>query len=161
MAAPVGADLAEPYVEPSHTDAARECRPRPLPDRVTARFEDVAAVRPLRRSRGAHHFSDRYRAATTGRHVCFESRPERDRLALTDFDPGVAGSASQPFRPHLHDGERERRHTPDYFIRRTDGSAVVVDVRTDERIRRPHFGDSRMRSSVRRPMLLIAGLLST
>ncbi|MEV0926979.1 TnsA-like heteromeric transposase endonuclease subunit [Streptomyces spongiicola] len=101
---------------------------------MTARFEDVAAVRPLRRSRGEHHFSDRYRAATTGRHAGFESRPERDRLALTDFDPGVVGIASQPFWLHWHDGERERRHAPDYFVRRVDGSAVVVDVRADERV---------------------------
>ncbi|MFB6848711.1 TnsA-like heteromeric transposase endonuclease subunit [Streptomyces sp. NPDC056373] len=51
-----------------------------------------------------------------------------------DFDPGVVGIASQPFWLHWHDGERERRHAPDYFVRRADGSAVVVDVRADDRI---------------------------
>ncbi|MFI8520045.1 TnsA-like heteromeric transposase endonuclease subunit [Streptomyces sp. NPDC085481] len=44
------------------------------------------------------------------------------------------GIASQPFWLHWHDGERERRHAPDYFVRRADGSAGVVDVRADERI---------------------------
>ncbi|MEW2115551.1 TnsA-like heteromeric transposase endonuclease subunit [Streptomyces sp. NPDC005474] len=94
----------------------------------------MPAVRPFRWSRGERHFSGWYWAATTGRHVGFESWLERDRLLLMDFDPEVVGIASQPFWLHWHDGERERRHAPDYFVRRTDGSAVVVDVRADERI---------------------------
>jgi hypothetical protein len=94
----------------------------------------MAAVRPFRWSRGERHFPGWYWAATTGRHVGFESWLERDRLLLMDFDPEVVGIASQPFWLHWHDGERERRHAPDYFVRRTDGSAVVVDVRADERI---------------------------
>lgn len=49
-----------------------------------------------------------------------------------DFDPAVVGIASQPFWLHWHDGERERRHAPDFFVRRVDGSAVVVDVRADD-----------------------------
>ncbi|MGW0547519.1 TnsA-like heteromeric transposase endonuclease subunit [Streptomyces altiplanensis] len=134
MAVPVGVDLAEPYVELSYVDAVRERRRRPLLDCVTARFEDVAAVRPFSWSRGERHFPGWYWAATTGRHVGFESWLERDRLLLMDFDPEVVGIASQPFWLHWHDGERERRHAPDYFVRRTDGSAVVVDVRADERI---------------------------
>ncbi|WP_349307782.1 TnsA-like heteromeric transposase endonuclease subunit [Streptomyces sp. HNM0645] len=52
-----------------------------------------------------------------------------------DFDPEVAGIASQPFWLHWHDGERERRHAPDCFVRRADGSAAVVDVRADERVK--------------------------
>ncbi|MFE7753090.1 TnsA-like heteromeric transposase endonuclease subunit [Streptomyces sp. NPDC057428] len=94
----------------------------------------MAAVRPFRWSRGDRHFSGWYWAATTGRHVGFESWLERDRLSLTHFDPEVTGIASQPFWLHRHDGERERRHAPDCFVRRTDGSATVVDVRADERI---------------------------
>ncbi|MDX3240596.1 TnsA-like heteromeric transposase endonuclease subunit [Streptomyces sp. ME18-1-4] len=134
MAVPVGVDLTEPYVELSYVDAGRECRRRPLLDCVTARFEDVAAVRPFRWSRGERHFPGWYWAATTGRHVGFESWLERDRLVLMDFDPGVVGIASQPFWLHWHDGDRERRHAPDYLVRRADGSAVVVDVRADERV---------------------------
>lgn len=94
----------------------------------------MAAVRPFRWSRGERHFSGWYWAATTGRHVGFESWLERDRLVLMDFDPGMVGIASQPFWLHWHDGERERRHAPDYLVRRADGSAVVVDVRADERV---------------------------
>ncbi|MDQ0934382.1 hypothetical protein QFZ49_004322 [Streptomyces turgidiscabies] len=127
-------DLAEAYVELSYVDAVRERRRRPLLDCVTARFKDVAPVRPFRWSRGERHFPGWYRAATTGQHVGFESWLERDRLLLMDFDPQVVGVASQPFWVHWHDGERERRHAPDYFVRRVDGSAVVVDVRADGRI---------------------------
>lgn len=115
-------------------DAARgRCR-RPLRDCVTGRFEDVAPVRTFGWSRGGRHFPGWYWAATTGRHVGFESWLERDRLLLMDFDPSVVGIGSQPFWLHWHDGKRERRHAPDYFVRRADGSAVVVDVRAEERI---------------------------
>ncbi len=91
-------------------------------------------MRPFRWSRGERHFAGWFWAATVGRHVGFESWLERDRLILMDFDPEVVGIASQPFWLHWHDGERERRHAPDYFVRRADGSAMVVDVRADERI---------------------------
>ncbi|RSS89172.1 TnsA-like heteromeric transposase endonuclease subunit [Streptomyces sp. WAC05292] len=134
MAVPAGVDLAGPYVELSYVDAVHQRQRRPLLDCVTARFEDAAPVRPFRWSRGERHFAGWYWAATTGQHVGFESWLERDRLVLMDFDPQVAGIASQPFWLHWHDGARERRHAPDYFVRRVDGSAVVVDVRANERI---------------------------
>ncbi|MFD7163652.1 TnsA-like heteromeric transposase endonuclease subunit [Streptomyces violascens] len=134
MAVPAGVDPSETYVELSYVDAVLERRRRPLLDCVTARFEDVAPVRPFRWSRGERHFPGWYWASTTGQHVGFESWLERDRLILLDFDPQVVGIASQPFWLHWHDGERERRHAPDYFVRRADGSAVVVDVRADSRI---------------------------
>jgi len=44
------------------------------------------------------------------------------------------GIASQPFWLYW-DGERSRRrHAPDYFARRVDGTGVVIDVRADDRI---------------------------
>ncbi|MBT2491390.1 TnsA-like heteromeric transposase endonuclease subunit [Streptomyces sp. ISL-96] len=134
MAVPAVVDLAEPYVELSYVDAVRERQRRPLLDCVTTRFEDAAPVRPFRWSRGERHFAGWYWSATSSQHVGFESWLERDRLLLMDFDPEVVGISSQPFWLHWHDGERERRHAPDYFVRRADGSAVVVDVRADERI---------------------------
>ncbi|MFF4733960.1 TnsA-like heteromeric transposase endonuclease subunit [Streptomyces mirabilis] len=134
MAVSAGVGLTGPYVELSYVDAVRERRRRPLLDCVTARFEDVAPVRPFRWSRGERHFAGWYWSATTRQHVGFESWLERDRLLLMDFDPQVAGIASQPFWLHWHDGERERRHAPDYFVRRADGPVVVIDIRADERI---------------------------
>src|SRR6266851_3630069 len=54
---------------------------------------------------------------------------------LMDFDPGIAGIASQPFWLHWQDEDgRSRRHAPDFFARRSDGGGLVVDVRPDERI---------------------------
>jgi hypothetical protein len=115
-------------------DAVGERQRRALRSCPTERFEDVLPVRQFRWSRGDRHFSGWYWAATLGQHVGYESWLERDRLVLMDFDLQVMGMAAQPFWLHWHDGRRERRHAPDYFVRRTDGSALVVDVRDDARI---------------------------
>lgn len=123
-----------PYVEVSCRQGVGARRRRPLLDCVTVRFEDVRPVRPFRWPKGGCHFPGWYWAATTGQHVGFESWLERDRLVLMDFDPAVVGIASQPFWLHWHDGTRARRHAPDFFVRRADGSAVVVDVRADDQI---------------------------
>jgi hypothetical protein len=48
---------------------------------------------------------------------------------LLDYDPDVTAISSQPFVLHWHDGIRDRRHT------QADGSALVVDVRADDRIK--------------------------
>jgi hypothetical protein len=54
---------------------------------------------------------------------------------LLDFDPEVTAIAAQPFWLHWRDGSgRSRRHAPDLFTRMADGSAVVIDVRPDDRI---------------------------
>ncbi|WP_406448839.1 TnsA-like heteromeric transposase endonuclease subunit [Streptomyces sp. NBC_01622] len=124
----------EPRFEVAFVDGTGKRQRRSLRSCVTERFEDVQPVRPFRWSRGDRHFSGWYWAVTVDRHVGYESWLERDRLILLDFDPLVTGMASQPFWLHWHDGERERRHAPDYFVRRQDGSALVVDVRADERI---------------------------
>ena len=51
---------------------------------------------------------------------------------LMDFDPEVTAVASQPFWLHWHgEDDKGRRHVPDYFARRHDGSAVApVESRT-------------------------------
>jgi hypothetical protein len=66
--------------------------------------------------------------------VGYESWLERDHVMLLDFDPAVVGIASQPFWLSwtAPDG-RGVAHAPDYFARRVDGSAVVVDCRPVER----------------------------
>jgi hypothetical protein len=47
----------------------------------------------------------------------------------------VRAVASQPFWLRWRgEDDRARRHAPDFFARRHDGSAVVVDVRPDDRI---------------------------
>ena len=64
----------------------------------------------------------------------FESWLDRDSLLHLDFDPSVVGIASQPFWLHWADAVGTTvSHAPDFFARRTDGSAVVVDCRPVER----------------------------
>lgn len=107
----------------------------PLREFATARFERVAPVRAFPSYKGQRNFPGSWWWATTGTHVGFESWLERDHVMLADFDPDVVGLASQPFWLTLSCGGRTRRHAPDFFARRADGTGVVVDVRADERIK--------------------------
>ncbi|MFF0226365.1 TnsA-like heteromeric transposase endonuclease subunit [Streptomyces sp. NPDC004629] len=86
--------------------------------------------------RGQRHFPGLYRAATTGRHVGFESWLERDHAMLSDFDPLVKGLASQPFWLSWSDRQkgRSRSHAPDHFARAVDGTGLAVDCRPADRI---------------------------
>lgn len=102
---------------------------------VAELLEEAQPVRPFHFEKGAVSFAGWRWLATTGRHVGFESWLERDHLTLMDFDPGIVAVAAQPFWLHWRDAAGSaRRHAPDYFARRCDGSGVVVDVRPDDRI---------------------------
>lgn len=97
-------------------------------------FEDARPVRTPAAFKGQRNFAGLWWCASTGRHVGFESWCERDHLMCLDFDPGVVGMSSQPFRITLPESLPQRTHVPDYFVRRANGSAVVVDVRPDSRV---------------------------
>jgi hypothetical protein len=97
-------------------------------------FETAAPVRAFGWAKGSRNFAGWWWLATTSDHVGFESWLERDHLMVLDFDPKVVGVAAQPFWLRWHDGVRERRHAPDFFVRLADGTGMVVDVRADERI---------------------------
>jgi hypothetical protein len=98
-------------------------------------FERAGAVRRFTSRQGQRSFSGLWYFASTGDHVGYESWVERDRLMALDADPDVVAVSSQPFWL-CWQGEQERalRHAPDFFVRRRDGTAVVVDVRPDARI---------------------------
>ena len=107
-----------------------------LADAWALRLESVPPVRRFASYRGQRHLSGRWWSATDGRHVGFESWLERDHVMALDFDPAVGAIASQPFWlfwPAAEGGGRYRSHAPDYFVRRVDGSAVVVDCRPENR----------------------------
>ena len=107
----------------------------PLAACATARLEDALPVRSFQWAKGASHFPGSWWSSTTGDHVGFESWLERDHVMAMDFDPDITGIASQPFWLHWQDEDgRARRHAPDFFARRSDGSGLVVDVRPDDRI---------------------------
>ena len=107
----------------------------PLADVSGLRFEDAAPVRRFVSYRGQRHLSGRWWSATVGRHVGYESWLERDHVMALDFDPDVVGIASQPFWLFWQHESRGRfwSHAPDYFVRRADGSAVVIDCRPEQR----------------------------
>jgi hypothetical protein len=109
-------------------------RRAPLAACAEVRFEDGMPVRRFGWSRGLGHFPGWWWAATTGRHVGYESWLERDHVRALDFDPEIAGIASQPFWLYWTGERGGRRHAPDYFARRADGAGVVIDVRADDRI---------------------------
>lgn len=96
------------------------------------RFEcECSPVRGFASFRGQKNYPGLWWFSTTREHVGYESWVERDHLMAFDADAAVVGVVSQPFWLHWADG---RRHAPDYFVRLADGSAVVVDVRADDRI---------------------------
>ncbi|MFD4613109.1 TnsA-like heteromeric transposase endonuclease subunit [Streptomyces sp. NPDC058451] len=97
-------------------------------------FETAAPVRRFASYRGQRHFPGWYWAATTCSLVGFESWLERDRVMLLDHDRRVIGLSSQPFRVSWPGATRLVSHTPDYFARLEDGSAVVIDVRPRDRV---------------------------
>lgn len=107
-----------------------------LSDALPVAFESCAPARRFPSRKGQRHLSGRWWSATMNGHVGYESWLERDHLMLLDFDPDVVGIASQPFWLYWTTTEgNARSHAPDYFARRADGSAVVIDCRPDDRIK--------------------------
>ncbi|WP_423181310.1 TnsA-like heteromeric transposase endonuclease subunit [Arthrobacter sp. NyZ413] len=98
-------------------------------------FQDYSPARVLPSFKGQRNFTGLLWCATNARLVGYESWLERDHLLALDFDPAVVGIASQPFRLDFELDGGHRWHIPDYFARLSDGTALVVDVRPDERIR--------------------------
>ena len=105
----------------------------PLAEAARLPLEDGLPARAIVSRHGQRHLTGQWWSATDGRHVGFESWLERDHLMLLDFDPAVTAIASQPFWLSwtAADG-KARRHAPDYFARRADGTGIVMDCRPEE-----------------------------
>jgi len=87
---------------------------------------DSGPVRPFRFEKGLRRFAGWWYFVTTGVHVGFESWLER-YLMLMDFGPAVRTVSSQPFWLCRRDGkDRSRRHAPDFFARKADGTGVAA-----------------------------------
>jgi hypothetical protein len=119
-----------------YVDCRGELHSGPLEAMWSTRFESAGQVRTFPSYRGQRNFPGWYWAATSGELVGFESWVELGHLMRLDAEPDVVAVASQPFRLSWRPGDRARRvsHTPDYFVRHRDGTAVVLDVRPDDRI---------------------------
>ncbi len=117
-----------------YVDGRGESQAGPLEVVWPVCFEAVGQVRVFPSYRGQRNFPGWYWAATSAELVGYESWVELSHLMRLDADPEVIGVASQPFRLSWRygGGRRRIRHTPDYFVRRRDGRAVVLDVRPDE-----------------------------
>jgi hypothetical protein len=113
-----------------HGDERRER----LSDCWSVRFEEVQPVRSFPSYRGQRNFPGYWWSVKTREHVGFESWLERDQMMLLDFAPEVVAFSAQPFWLSWTAVDQLRRHAPDMFVRLHDGTAVVVDVRADDRI---------------------------
>lgn len=105
-----------------------------------ARAQDVNAATPwrtFRSHRNQRHYSGWYWSSTTGSHVIYESRLELARLLLADADRDVAAIAAQPFLLIEGTGTKARRHVPDFFLQRRDGSCAVVNVKPADKVDDP------------------------
>lgn len=118
--------------EVAFADESGRRRREPLPACWDRAFERAEPVRSFPAVRDHKNYPGLWWSATTRRHVGFESWVERDVAMMLDFDPDVTGYSSQPFWLHWPGEGRGRRHAPDFFVRRADGGAVVVDVRPDD-----------------------------
>jgi hypothetical protein len=132
--APAAAAVSWPGVRVAFVGVDGDERRGPLDRLWNVRFEQAVPVRAFGSFQGQCSFQGSWWFATTGEHVGFESWVERDVVMMLDFDPDVVAVSSQPFWLSWNDGNRHRRHVPDYFARLSNGSAVVIDVRQDERI---------------------------
>lgn len=105
-------------------------REMPLVELTAAAVLSAVPWRAVRSHRGQRHLPGWYWSATMGGHLVYESRLELARLLLADFDPEVVGIAAQPFLVQ----DADRRHVPDFLLRRVDGSVVIVNVKPAEQL---------------------------
>lgn len=112
---------------------------REIPLEAT-RADDVSAATPwrtFRSHRAQRHYSGWYWSSTTGGLVIYESRLELARLLLADADRDVVAIAAQPFLLIEGTEAKARRHVPDFFLQRRDGSCAVVNVKPADRLGDP------------------------
>lgn len=100
-------------------------------------FEDALPIRDIPSYAGQRHTPGHYWSATTGLMMGYESYLESKWMKLLDFDPDVAAFSAQPFTIEARDAEGSWEHTPDLFVRRRDGSALLLDVKDDNRMAVP------------------------
>lgn len=101
-------------------------------DAAGVAFEDADPVRGFVSWPGKRNFEGRLWLSSTGQHVPFESFWERTFLIALDRTGEATGVSSQPM--WLRWRSPKRSHAPDYFVRRADGSGLLVDVRPKELI---------------------------
>lgn len=102
-------------------------------DAARVAFEKADPVRSFSSWPGKRNFEGKLWMVSTGEHVPFESFWERAFLAALDRTGDAVAVSSQPMWVHWRSPKRS--HAPDYFVRRADGSGLLVDVRPRELIK--------------------------
>ncbi|MEV0259249.1 TnsA-like heteromeric transposase endonuclease subunit [Streptomyces sp. NPDC050732] len=120
------------YLDPGGTE-----RLIPASRAASVAFEDAQPAREIPSYAGQRHTPGHYWAATTDRMVGYESYLESKWMKLLDFDPAVHAFSAQPFTIEAQDAQGAWEHTPDLFVRRRDGSALLLDVKDDNRMGEP------------------------
>jgi hypothetical protein len=128
---PPACPAARSSFEVSFRDETGGQRREPMSSCWGLPFERVRPSRSFPTFKGQRNFLGLWWSATTGEHVAYESWVERDVAMLLDFDPQIVAFSAQPFWLFWPDGGGERKHVPDFFARRADGTGVVIDVRPD------------------------------
>lgn len=123
-----------------YVDGLGEPRTCDLLDLAGLAVEGWRPVRDFYAWPGQRTFQGWWWSRTTRTLLAFESLLERQALMAFDFDPLVSDMSVQPFAlVWPRDGTSRRYHVPDLFLRKSDGTGVVVDVRAagllDERAR--------------------------
>ncbi|MEN8655309.1 TnsA-like heteromeric transposase endonuclease subunit [Streptomyces sp. 21So2-11] len=91
-------------------------------------------VRAFNSYKGQRNLPGLWWSSTAGGHIGYESWLERDHLMLLDFDPSVVGVSAQPFWLFWKSEKgKVISHAPDYFARRDDATAIVIDCRPADR----------------------------
>ncbi len=120
--------------EVEYLGKARTVLRKPLAAVADHEFEGVEPVRRPAVYRGQRYFPGSYYSVSSQRLVAYESWLERRNLVLLDFDATVIRFATQPFWLHWY-ADKPRRHAPDVFVRRSDGSGEVIDIRLKDGVK--------------------------
>ncbi|MFE7947347.1 TnsA-like heteromeric transposase endonuclease subunit [Streptomyces sp. NPDC057426] len=100
-------------------------------------FETCMPSRDIPSYAGQKHTPGFYWAASSDTVVEYESFLEARWMKLLDFDPKVACFTAQPFIFEGVDADGTWTHYPDLFIRRTNGTVLLLDVKNPEQIDKP------------------------
>ncbi|WP_163699781.1 TnsA-like heteromeric transposase endonuclease subunit [Mycolicibacterium sarraceniae] len=113
----------------------RRLRTRLTPEIARVPFELCRPIRNFPAYRGRRSHQGKYWFSRSQRHVGFESRFEMTALMMLDFRGDAIAVSSNPFWLLWPKGVAPMRHAPDFFIRRCDGSAQVIDVKPADRLK--------------------------
>lgn len=98
--------------------------------------DDIQAVRLPTAYKGQRHLPGYQWMSRMNALVAYESRLEMTILLQLDFNKAVSHVTSQPFVLHYQHETKIYRHTPDFFVRYSDGNGEVVNVKPRQFVQR-------------------------